>query len=105
MKQLEDDGLLIRKEPMRGKVGQPSIPMALNPEGAFSIGCKFGRRARSWFSMDFAGRARRMVRTTYAFPAPNALEQFIRSGVSEITTESKQTATWKNLRTRRSGTV
>jgi len=32
-----------------------------------------------------------MVRTTYAFPAPNALEQFIRSGVSEITTDlSKQ---------------
>jgi hypothetical protein len=45
MKQLEDDGLLIRKEPMRGKVGQPSIPMSLNPEGAFSIGFKFGRRS------------------------------------------------------------
>jgi predicted NBD/HSP70 family sugar kinase len=87
MKQLEDNGLLIRKEPMRGKVGQPSIPMALNPEGAFSIGFKFGRRSAELVLMDFIGRARRMVRTTYAYPAPNALEQFIRSGVSEITAD------------------
>jgi predicted NBD/HSP70 family sugar kinase len=86
MKQLEDDGLLIRKEPMRGKVGQPSIPMSLNPEGAFSIGFKFGRRSAELVLMDFVGTARRLVRTTYAYPAPNALEQFIRSGVSEITT-------------------
>src|SRR5260221_7358849 len=84
MKQLEDDGLLIRKEPMRGKVGQPSIPMALNPEGAFSIGFKFGRRTAELVLMDFIGRARRIVRTTYAYPTPNALEQFIRSRVSEI---------------------
>src|ERR1700750_122683 len=34
MKHLERDGLLVREEPMRGKVGQPSIPMSLNPEGA-----------------------------------------------------------------------
>ena len=45
MKHLERDGLLVREEPMRGKVGQPSIPMSLNPEGAFSIGFKFGRRS------------------------------------------------------------
>src|SRR5260221_2388044 len=87
MKQLEDDGLLIRKEPMRGKVGQPSIPMSLNPEGAFSIGFKFGRRSAELVLMDFIGTARRLVRTTYAYPAPKALEQFIRSDVAEVTTE------------------
>src|ERR1700745_679676 len=87
MKQLEDDGLLIRKEPLRGKVGQPSIPMSLNPEGAFSIGFKFGRRSAELVLMDFVGTARRMIRTTYAYPAPEALEQFIRSGVFEITSD------------------
>jgi predicted NBD/HSP70 family sugar kinase len=85
MKQLEDDELLVRKEPLRGKVGQPSIPMSLNPEGAFSIGFKFGRRSAELVLMDFVGTPRRMMRTTYAYPAPEALEQFIRSGVSEIT--------------------
>jgi predicted NBD/HSP70 family sugar kinase len=87
MKQLEDDELLVRKEPLRGKVGQPSIPMSLNPEGAFSIGFKFGRRSAELVLMDFVGTARRMMRTTYAYPAPEALEQFIRSGVSEITSD------------------
>jgi predicted NBD/HSP70 family sugar kinase len=82
---------LVRNEPMRGKVGQPSIPMSLNPEGAFSIGFKFGRRSAELVLMDFVGTARRVMRTTYAYPAPNALEQFIRSGVSEITADlSKQ---------------
>src|SRR5258708_17706021 len=79
MKQLEDDGLLIRKEPMRGKVSQPSIPMSLNPEGAFSIGFKFGRRSAELVLMDFIGTARRLVRTAYASPAPEAREQFMRS--------------------------
>src|SRR5258708_31450792 len=91
MKQLEDDGLLIRKEPMRGKVGQPSIPMSLNPEGAFSIGFKFGRRSAELVLMDFIGTARRLLGTTDAYPAPQALGQFIRSRVSEVTTDlSKQ---------------
>jgi predicted NBD/HSP70 family sugar kinase len=85
MQQLEDDGLLIRMEPMRGKVGQPSIPMSLNPEGAFSIGFKFGRRSAELVLMDFVGRPRRMVRATYAYPVPNDLERLIRSGVAEIT--------------------
>jgi hypothetical protein len=34
MRKLEEDGLLERGEPLRGKIGQPSIPMSLNPEGA-----------------------------------------------------------------------
>src|SRR5260221_9665026 len=87
MKQLEDDGLLIRKEPMRGKVGQPSIPMSLNPEGAFSIGFKFGRRSAELVLMDFIGTARRFVRATYAYPAPEALEQIIRSRASAVPTQ------------------
>src|SRR5436190_20023722 len=33
MRSLEHDGLLTRGDPQRGKVGQPSIPMSLNPDG------------------------------------------------------------------------
>ena len=31
---LEDDDLLLRHAPVRGRIGQPSIPLALNPDGA-----------------------------------------------------------------------
>ena len=31
MRELEDDGLLLREEPVRGKIGQPSIPMSPTP--------------------------------------------------------------------------
>jgi predicted NBD/HSP70 family sugar kinase len=84
MKHLESDGLLVREEPMRGKVGQPSIPMSLNPEGAFSIGFKFGRRSASFVLMDLVGNVRRLQHTTYAYPVPAELERFVRSGLTEI---------------------
>jgi hypothetical protein len=37
-KRLLDDGLLVKGAPQRGKVGQPSVPHALNPDGAFADG-------------------------------------------------------------------
>jgi len=85
MKQLENDGLLLRKEPIRGKVGQPSIPMSLNPEGAYAVGFKFGRRSADLVLMDFVGKVRRVVRETYAYPTPGELERFVQSGVAEVT--------------------
>jgi predicted NBD/HSP70 family sugar kinase len=84
MKHLERDGLLVREKPIRGKVGQPSIPMSLNPEGAFAIGIKFGRRSATCVLMDLIGNVRRLRRTTYAYPVPDGLERFVRSGVAEI---------------------
>src|SRR4029077_9054605 len=60
MKHLESEGLLVREEPIRGKVGQPSIPMSLNPEGAFSIGFKFGRRSASFVLMDLDRKSTRL---------------------------------------------
>ena len=84
MKHLESEGLLVREEPIRGKVGQPSIPMSLNPEGAFSIGFKFGRRSASFVLMDLVGNVRRLQRKTYAYPVPDELEQIVRLGLAEI---------------------
>ena len=45
LRSLEADGLLERGTPQRGRVGKPSIPMGLNPEGLFSVGVKIGRRS------------------------------------------------------------
>src|SRR3954447_753209 len=56
---LETDGLLLKREALRGRVGQPSVPLSLNPEGAFSFGVKIGRRSAEIVLMDFVGNVRR----------------------------------------------
>src|SRR5579863_3153757 len=45
MNRLQADGLLRREAPLRGRVGQPTIPMSIDPEGAYSFGFKIGRRS------------------------------------------------------------
>src|ERR1700722_2298023 len=45
MNRLQADGLLKREAPLRGRVGQPTIPMSIDPEGAYSFGLKVGRRS------------------------------------------------------------
>ena len=74
---LEADGLLIRKAPQRGRVGQPSVPVSLNPDGAFSIGVKIGRRRSDMVLMDFVGGIRAELHRTYLYPEPKALLEFI----------------------------
>src|SRR6218665_2753203 len=34
---LDDEQLLRREAPVRGRVGQPSVPIGLNPDGAFAV--------------------------------------------------------------------
>ncbi len=70
---LEADGLVRKLEPQRGKVGQPSVPMALNPDGAFSIGIKIGRRSMDMLLVDFTGHARERLTLAYEFPDPDTL--------------------------------
>ena len=70
---LEGDGLVLKEAPLRGKVGQPSVPMALNPDGAFSIGIKIGRRSLDMLLVDFSGQVRERLSLSYDFPDPDTL--------------------------------
>ncbi|HEY5820164.1 MAG TPA: ROK family transcriptional regulator [Mesorhizobium sp.] len=70
MRQLETDGLLSRGEPQRGKIGQPSIPMSLNPGGALFLGLKIGRRSAEVVMIDFLGQVRGMRHHAYRYPTP-----------------------------------
>ena len=70
---LLDEGLL-RKERRRrvaGKVGQPAVPIALNPDGAYSIGVKIGRRSLDVLLVDFVGTVLDHVSERYANPDPD----------------------------------
>jgi predicted NBD/HSP70 family sugar kinase len=70
MRQLERDDLLRRGEPKRGQVGQPSVPHALNPDGAYFLGAKIGRRSLDVVLIDFLGTIRHQVVEHYRFPRP-----------------------------------
>jgi predicted NBD/HSP70 family sugar kinase len=72
-KRLLDDGLLVKGAPVRGKVGQPSVPLALDPDGAYSVGIKVGRRSMDMLLLDFAGTVRQRSSLSYAFPDPDTL--------------------------------
>ena len=81
---LEDDGLLIRHEPLRGRIGQPSVPMALNPDGAFSVGIKIGRRSADLLLVDFTGAVRRRESMHYTFPDAQTLLPAIKTHMAAI---------------------
>ncbi len=69
-KSLIDDGYLRKGEPVRGKVGQPSVPLSLAPEGAYSIGIKVGRRRLDTLLIDFSGQPCARWSLDYRFPDP-----------------------------------
>lgn len=83
-KRLEADGLLRRGAPRRGKVGQPSVPLSLNPDGAYAIGIKVGRRNVDVLLVDFTGAVRRRWTLDYRYPDPGALLAEIGARLAEI---------------------
>lgn len=84
VRQLEADGLLRRRTPQRGKVGQPLVPFELDSNGAFSIGLKVGRRSGDLMLLDLAGHVRHTIHRPYSFPSPAEMMGFVTSGVAEL---------------------
>jgi predicted NBD/HSP70 family sugar kinase len=87
MRGLEEEGLLERGQPVRGKVGQPSIPMSLAAEGAFFFGLKVGRRSADLVLTDFRGRLRAARRKVYRYPTPDAVVGFVTEAAPELVGE------------------
>lgn len=81
---LEDDGLLLRQERVRGRIGQPSVPLALNPDGAFAIGIKIGRRSADWLLVDFTGQVRERLSMAYEFPRAASLLPALRQRTDQL---------------------
>ena len=84
MRALEQDGLLLRGEPQRGRIGQPSVPMSLNGEGAFFLGLKIGRRSADLSLVDFLGVVRGTKRRVYRYPTPTLVMDFVTAALPEI---------------------
>ena len=81
---LEDDGILLRLDPLRGKVGQPLVPYALNPRGAFFYGLKIGRRSSDVVLMDFAGTVLGRIHQPHPYPTPEIVLALATRGMAEL---------------------
>ena len=65
---LELDGLILRGKPQKGQIGQPSLPLTLNPLGAVFLGMKVGRRSVEMIITDFMGTIIDREKRTYDYP-------------------------------------
>lgn len=84
VRQLEADALVLKGKSVKGRVGQPSQPYSLNPDGAFAIGLKVGRRSLDLALIDLDGKVRDRVHVPYHFPSPAQFLGFARNGLEEL---------------------
>ena len=81
MRALEGEGLLVKGEPVRGNVGQPSVPMGLAANGAYFLGLKVGRGGSELALSDFLGKVVRYQRAEHKVPSPSGVVGFTRETV------------------------
>ena len=84
MRSLENDGLLLKGKPQRGQVGQPSIPMSLNPNGVFSFGLKIGRRSADLVLVDFLGQELGSISKVFDYPIPSDIIVFVETSIAVL---------------------
>lgn len=76
---------LVRKEKkVRGKVGQPHTPIALNANGALSAGIKVGRRSLELMVVNFHGEAIAYKRFDYAAPHRREVTALLRRELTAL---------------------
>jgi predicted NBD/HSP70 family sugar kinase len=81
---LEEDKLLLRDAPVKGRVGQPSIPFRLNPNGAFSLGLKVGRRRFDLILVDLQSEQRASVSVEVSEPSVDELKSFLDTHIPKL---------------------
>ncbi|MEI4487491.1 ROK family transcriptional regulator [Frigidibacter sp. MR17.14] len=84
LRKLENDGFMTRGAPQRGRVGKPSIPMQIDPDGALSFGMKLGRRSADLAVLDLAGRVLGQSQITYPYPMPAEIFAYLREGMQAL---------------------
>lgn len=78
------EGLLAKGKRQKGKVGQPSVPIAINPSGAYAIGVKIGRRSTEVQLIDFAGEPLANEEVVYDYPTVAVVFGFVTEVVARF---------------------
>lgn len=58
VRSLEREGLVSQGEAKKGRIGPPTIPLSLNPTGAYSVGISIGHLKTHVVLIDFIGRVK-----------------------------------------------
>ena len=86
---LENSTLVLRGEPIRGRIGQPSIPMRLNPDAAHYLGLKVGRRSAEMIVMNYVGEVLGRVYRAHAWPVPDETVEFAREAIRDVLKQAR----------------
>lgn len=81
--------LLAKRQKVRGQVGQPQTPIALNPEGACGLGVKIGRRSVEAVLVDFLGAVVASRRIGHAAPLPEVALAQAAAAARELTAQAR----------------
>lgn len=81
---LEADELLLRGKPIRGRIGQPSVPMMLNPDARHYVGFKIGRRTFDLVVVNFVGEVLARRTEPHAYPTPAATLCFVKDQLAAL---------------------
>lgn len=97
VRSLEQEGLVSRGEAMRGRVGPPTIPVLLNPHGAFSVGIDLGHWETEVVLIDFLGGVRFHAKLPHSSPGelgPRAnIRDLVQRAMAALPTESRARVT------------
>jgi predicted NBD/HSP70 family sugar kinase len=84
VRSLERDQLILPGEAQRGRVGPPSTPMFLNPDGAFAMGINIGAKSTDTVLIDFIGAVRQYREHAYAYPDPRQVLAGLADSIAEM---------------------
>lgn len=88
------EGYLCKKNVRRGKVGLPSTPIALNPDGAITIGLKIGRRTLDILTLTFSHKVIHRQRIFYEYPNVDTIfieiKQMLETAINQLTPLQKK---------------
>lgn len=87
---LQRDEFIHAGKAQRGRVGPPSTPMSLNPNGAFAIGAKIGAKSTDTVLIDFTGKVRQHFHLHYTRPDPDDITRHLAESFKAITHELPQ---------------
>ena len=89
LRALEKENLLLKGEPIRGKVGQPSIPMRINPDARYYLALRIGRRAVELAVINFAGEIIGGAQQSVPYPTPGQVKDFFRDHLTKVLRAAK----------------
>lgn len=64
--------MLVKCQPVRGQIGQPSTPVTVNPDGAFAIGVSIARRRVQSLLLNFSGEVVAQCEQPHEYPEPTS---------------------------------